>query len=188
MSHTYNSGVIVLVISNQIWNHSHDYSPSFTPLSPVVITTFSEFSRVTSIIFVTIPRQIWKTSKLVTWFTLAKQRWRTWWPDCNVSKVFESSSCCKLHDFLYPVNAWDCVLEWCHSTFSILNIHMAFIMADPDEESHRECFIHEKPLQLFDEKKVVRMCAPMVRYSKWVQYGKERRVLQARFHNSQAYL
>ncbi|XP_015760550.1 PREDICTED: tRNA-dihydrouridine(20a/20b) synthase [NAD(P)+]-like [Acropora digitifera] len=39
-------------------------------------------------------------------------------------------------------------------------------MADPNEESHRECFIYEKPLQLFEEKKVVRMCAPMVRYSK----------------------
>ncbi|KAK2571010.1 tRNA-dihydrouridine(20a/20b) synthase [NAD(P)+]-like [Acropora cervicornis] len=30
-------------------------------------------------------------------------------------------------------------------------------MADPNEESHRECFIYEKPLQLFEEKKVVRM-------------------------------
>lgn len=43
---------------------------------------------------------------------------------------------------------------------------MAFIMADPNEDSHRECFIYEKPLQLFEEKRVVRMCAPMVRYSK----------------------
>ena len=61
-------------------------------------------------------------------------------------------------------------------------------MADPNEESHRECFIYEKPLQLFEEKKVVRMCAPMVRYSKWVQYREERRVLQARFQNTQPYL
>lgn len=41
------------------------------------------------------------------------------------------------------------------------------IMADEDEESDEEdAFKFKKPLELFEEKQVVRICAPMVRYSK----------------------
>lgn len=47
---------------------------------------------------------------------------------------------------------------------------VGFNMADEDEEngknfksSSRE---YKKPLELFEEKKIVRICAPMVRYSK----------------------
>ena len=40
-------------------------------------------------------------------------------------------------------------------------------MADEDEESDEEnAFKFKKPLELFEEKEVVRICAPMVRYSK----------------------
>ena len=40
-------------------------------------------------------------------------------------------------------------------------------MADEDEESEDEnAFKFKKPLELFEEKRVVRICAPMVRYSK----------------------
>lgn len=40
-------------------------------------------------------------------------------------------------------------------------------MADADEESEEEdLFMYKKPLELFEEKNVLRICAPMVRYSK----------------------
>ena len=40
-------------------------------------------------------------------------------------------------------------------------------MADTEEESEEEDLIKfESPLELFEKKKVVRICAPMVRYSK----------------------
>ena len=40
-------------------------------------------------------------------------------------------------------------------------------MADEDEEN-KEMLSgdYKKPLELFEEKKIVRICAPMVRYSK----------------------
>ena len=41
------------------------------------------------------------------------------------------------------------------------------IMADAEEESGEESvFRFKKPLELFDERDIVRICAPMVRYSK----------------------
>ena len=42
------------------------------------------------------------------------------------------------------------------------------IMADADEESEEEdsVFSFKKPLELFEEREIVRICAPMVRYSK----------------------
>ena len=40
-------------------------------------------------------------------------------------------------------------------------------MADQDEVGDKlKCLTYKKPLELFEERKVVRMCAPMVRYSK----------------------
>ena len=40
-------------------------------------------------------------------------------------------------------------------------------MADADEESQEEdLFKYKTPLELFEERNVVRICAPMVRYSK----------------------
>lgn len=42
-------------------------------------------------------------------------------------------------------------------------------MADAEEESESEdenVFGFKKPLELFEEKEIVRICAPMVRYSK----------------------
>jgi len=40
-------------------------------------------------------------------------------------------------------------------------------MADADEESEEDSvFNFKKPLELFEEREIVRICAPMVRYSK----------------------
>lgn len=42
-----------------------------------------------------------------------------------------------------------------------------FIMADTEEESEEDSvFAFKKPLELFEERDIVRICAPMVRYSK----------------------
>lgn len=45
-----------------------------------------------------------------------------------------------------------------------------FIMADAEEESDEDfvdnVFRFKKPLELFEEREIVRICAPMVRYSK----------------------
>ncbi|RMX45909.1 hypothetical protein pdam_00011025, partial [Pocillopora damicornis] len=44
---------------------------------------------------------------------------------------------------------------------------VSFIMADGDEESEEDGEVSfKKPLELFEQKKIVRICAPMVRYSK----------------------
>ena len=44
------------------------------------------------------------------------------------------------------------------------------IMADADEETEEgeedRVFNFKKPLELFEEREIVRICAPMVRYSK----------------------
>ena len=40
-------------------------------------------------------------------------------------------------------------------------------MADGDEESEEDGEVSfKKPLELFEQKEIVRICAPMVRYSK----------------------
>ena len=39
-------------------------------------------------------------------------------------------------------------------------------MADADEESDEDIDSFKKPLELFEEREIVRICAPMVRYSK----------------------
>jgi hypothetical protein len=61
--------------------------------------------------------------------------------------------CCALRIYQAPSASW-----------------VILIMADADEESEESeegsALNFKKPLELFEEREIVRICAPMVRYSK----------------------
>ena len=77
------------------------------------------------------------------------------------AQVFSSS----LRAHLYP--DLDVCLVLSVSLVIPIACWVSFIMADGDEESEEDGEVSfKKPLELFEQKKIVRICAPMVRYSK----------------------
>lgn len=54
-----------------------------------------------------------------------------------------------------------------HASLGVQSVCWVIFMADAEEETDEDnVFSFKKPLELFEEKKIVRICAPMVRYSK----------------------
>lgn len=54
---------------------------------------------------------------------------------------------------------------WCPSHLN--NVYLKLQLKIKQAMTAHKEMVHKSPLELFEEKKVVRICAPMVRYSKY---------------------
>ena len=52
---------------------------------------------------------------------------------------------------------------------------------EDDDEQPVKLFEFKKPMELFASKKMVKICAPMVRYTKYCNYIKNKTVLSNRY-------